>query len=306
MPKIQGSDFVDILFSTSSDDEINTGGGNDVILGSLGADTVFGGEGFDTISYAALFSPMTLSAFGRISHQATSALTQLLSIERIIASSSSNDLIDAALADQFQANVVIDLAAGTIFVPLASQSINVSGFENVTSTNQDDSVIGNSLANFFDLRGGNDTGGGGMGNDVILGGGGNDSLFGGMGEDRLTGGLGADVLKGGLGIDTFQYLNTKDSCLETGLDTITDFQANEVIDLTAIDPFSYTAANESFSWLGLLQGALRAPQAGTAGYQLSPNGIKLFAYVGETSANIDALEINITGISFMSAFNILL
>ena len=306
MAFIVGSDFVDILFSTNSDDQIEAGKGNDVVIGSLGSDTIFGGEGFDSISYAALFSPITLNAFGMITSQSNSEKTQLWSVERIIASSSSNDRIDASLADSLQGSVVIDLSAGTVFVPLASQTINISGFENVTSTNQDDSVIGNSLANFFELRGGNDIGGGGMGNDIILGGDGNDSLFGGQGEDRLTGGLGADFIKGGLGIDTFKYADTKESSLETGIDRITDFQANEVIDLSLIDPFSYTVANESFSWLGLLQGDLRAPQVGTVGYRQTQSGITLFASVAESSTSIHVLELNIAGISFMSAFNILL
>jgi VCBS repeat-containing protein len=63
--------------------------------------------------------------------------------------------------------------------------------------------------------------------ETLNGAGGHDRLRGNLGADTLNGGLGADTLTGGVGADRFVFSG------EFGNDQITDFQANDVIQLDA-------------------------------------------------------------------------
>jgi hypothetical protein len=89
-------------------------------------------------------------------------------------------------------------------------------------------------------------------------------------------------------------------------DKITDFQLNELIDLSMIDPFGATAENEAFTWLGLVQSESSATQAGTAGYLQGRISITLFATVAAPDGASQVLEVCIAGTSSISAFNLLL
>jgi len=64
---------------------------------------------------------------------------------------------------------------------------------------------------------------------VLLGGAGNDALTGGTGNDVLVGGTGSDRLTGGGGRDRFAF-----SSLSEATDTLTDFSAEDLIDLRGI------------------------------------------------------------------------
>ena len=87
--------------------------------------------------------------------------------------------------------------------------------------------------------------GGFDGDDNLTGRNAKDFLSGGEGDDTLRGGLGADTLSGGNGLDTFVYLNAAEC---TG-DTILDFSAGDVVDLSAID--ATTGGNDdAFSFIG--------------------------------------------------------
>ena len=93
--------------------------------------------------------------------------------------------------------------------------------ENGVGGHGDDRINGNQADNGL---WGND------GNDLLLGLGGNDMLNGGVGNDLLNGGAGQDTLTGGGGNDTFVFT-------DLGLgDLITDFNAGDQIDLTALYP----------------------------------------------------------------------
>ncbi|MDB5550563.1 MAG: putative calcium-binding protein [Rhizobium sp.] len=85
-----------------------------------------------------------------------------------------------------------------------------------------------------DLLIGNEAGNtlaGNAGNDTLLGGSGNDTLDGGEGKDRLDGGRGSDELTGGLGADRFVFSTGY------GEDTIKDFEAGDMIDLSRLNGF---------------------------------------------------------------------
>ncbi len=84
--------------------------------------------------------------------------------------------------------------------------------ENAVGGTGNDTIIGNSVANF------------------LIGNNGNDTIDGGDGNDTLLGGLGNDILTGGADADTFVYLPS------SGADIVTDFNAGQgdKIDLTAL------------------------------------------------------------------------
>ena len=90
------------------------------------------------------------------------------------------------------------------------------------------------------------------GHDNIFGNGGNDLLIGDTGNDRLTGGAGRDFLTGGIGSDVFDFNSRTESATgATTSDVISDFTRGlDKIDLSTIDAFEGTAANNTFSFRG--------------------------------------------------------
>ncbi|WP_373502387.1 hypothetical protein [Aestuariivirga sp.] len=94
------------------------------------------------------------------------------------------------------------------------------------------------------------------------------TLYGGDGRDRLNGGNGQDQLSGGRGGDTFVFLSANHSGAdETLRDTILDFAAGDVIDLSAIDAQESSATTDE-AFIFILdptfsgEGQIRASQVG--------------------------------------------
>jgi Ca2+-binding RTX toxin-like protein len=109
-----------------------------------------------------------------------------------------------------------------------------SGDDTIVGGQGDDTINGGNGHNRIGGEGGADRvfGGddddvlfGGAGNDHLSDGKGNDLLVGGVGDDVLDSGPGADTLTGGKGNDTFGIFEKHE------LDTITDFETGEHIDL---------------------------------------------------------------------------
>ena len=137
---------------------------------------------------------------------------------------------------------VIDLRAATLkyevggagFVSYTTATIggltiaNGVVIEDATGAGGADLIVGNSVGNRLDGRGGDDRLRGLDGNDRLLGGTGNDKLVGGLGNDRLHGGDGNDVLRGGRGADRFVF------DLADGHDTLKGFSERDVIDLSGL------------------------------------------------------------------------
>ncbi|MBC7802014.1 MAG: hypothetical protein H7Z10_15460, partial [Gemmatimonadaceae bacterium] len=102
---------------------------------------------------------------------------------------------------------------------------------------------------------------GGRGNDCIAGAAGDDALDGGTGRDTLAGGTGADVLTGGMMGDVFVF-----AALNEGIDRITDFDAADRIDVSAIDADPGTGPDNAFAFIGgaafTAVGQLRVVQSG--------------------------------------------
>lgn len=135
------------------------------------------------------------------------------------------DTVRATVAYALSANVETLVLLGTAAIDGTG-----NGLANV--------ITGNSAANVLD---------GGSGKDTLRGAGGDDTLIGGDGNDLLTGSAGADSLSGGLGDDTFIFLRTGDSKAKAATrDTIMDFAAGDLIDVSAIDADTGVAGDQAF------------------------------------------------------------
>ena len=85
-------------------------------------------------------------------------------------------------------NVILNLNTGVSVQGVEWASFSANQFENVTSGDGNDRLIGNAQDN--ELHGN-------RGNDVLTGGGGNDTIYGGNGFDRIDTGSGDDFIYGG-------------------------------------------------------------------------------------------------------------
>ncbi|KTD56730.1 structural toxin protein RtxA [Legionella santicrucis] len=167
---IIGSNYNDTLTGNASDNIINGGAGNDSINGGAGNDTLSGGLGNDTINGG----------------NGTDTVTYIDAVGGVTVS----------LATISQQNTV------------SSGLDTLSNIENLTGSNYNDTLTGNTSANM---------------------------IIGGQGNDTLTGGAGAD---------TFVW-NSGDN-IGNPTDTITDFNiSQDKIDITNLLVGNVTAANLS-------------------------------------------------------------
>ncbi|MCI4645645.1 MAG: hypothetical protein MRY64_12770, partial [Hyphomonadaceae bacterium] len=118
------------------------------------------------------------------------------------------------------------MEAGSRF---ATSVLSAYGFEAFVGADQDDRVRGNRNAVDYDLDGGA----------------GNDDLEGSGGDDRLVGNTGDDTLTGSGGRDTFAF-----DASHAGADTVTDFSANDFIELTGFGYANAGAAAADFQQAG--------------------------------------------------------
>ncbi len=160
-------------------DTLNGGTGNDSFFGGSGNDTINGGSGTDTVNY-------------------------------------SDDGLDSAGAATQGATV--NLSTGTATDSWGG-SDTLSGIENVTGSNFNDTITGDNNANSLT---------GLSGNDTLNGGGGNDNLNGGAGNDTLDGGTGTDTANyigssGAVTVNLVAGTATGDSSI--GSDTLISIEA---------------------------------------------------------------------------------
>jgi hypothetical protein len=187
---IWGSGGVDYLYGEAGNDELHGNSGKDYLYGGDGDDTLKGGSGNDYLD----------GGFGY----------------DVI---NGGEDIDEVSYSFFAGPIDANLSTGVVRFPGNSTRVDtLTSVENLTGTNGNDVIRGNSLANRLNGSGGNDWIYGGSGNDVLYGGDGNDhlfgeahvdTLFGGNGNDWLDGGDGVDEISGGAGLDTFRRYLTR-------------------------------------------------------------------------------------------------
>ncbi|KAA0996493.1 retention module-containing protein [Pseudomonas sp. ANT_J12] len=161
----------DVLVAGTGNNVLNAGDGNDVLTAGSGNNELHGGAGND-----------------------------------LLYSGPGNDLLDGGTGTDTAsyahatAGVTVDLSLLTAQNTLGAGTDTLTGIENLTGSNFNDTLTGDNNSNVIN---------GGLGNDVLNGGGGDDFLIGGLGNNTLTGGAGAD---------TFQWLAGN-----SGHDVVTDF-----------------------------------------------------------------------------------
>ena len=245
---LNGSAGNDLLIGGDGNDTLNGGAGNDILRGGLGSnDSMDGGAGTEDlldfsdgsvgVTFTLVQSASNTSIAngtgglgnndtyrnieGVIGTNFNDAITGSTAND-IIRGGGGNDTLDGALGIDLvdftdgTAGITFTLTQGAVATVFNASAAGLgtdtySNFEGVIGTAFADTLTGSS------------------GNDIIRGGGGNDTLNGAGGNDVLTGGAGADTLTGGAGNDTFVFgvpLNN--------VDTITDYSAGDVIDITQI------------------------------------------------------------------------
>ena len=175
---LTGSDDSNKIWGLAGNDVLDGDEDDDTLEGGYGADELIGGEGKDTASYAMSMMGVTVRLH------------------------SAQAMGGDAEGDKFG-----EMVRATYFDE-DGDPVNemVPDIENLTGSNNDDILAGDSRVNVLMGLGGNDKlyGGPGGGNDIMHGGPGNDMLFGGKGDDRLFGNDGDDMLNGGPGADRFE------------------------------------------------------------------------------------------------------
>ena len=166
------------------------------------------------------------------------------------------------LVVNFNANYTL----GAQFENLTLNGTNGTANLNGTGNNSDNVIVGNAGNNVLLGLLGSDTLNGGTGNDTLDGGAGNDTLNGGAGIDRLNGGAGVDLHTGGAGNDVFIFSSVADiGNNPLFLETITDFTAGDLIDLSAVDINPGIAGIQSFNRIGAAFTGTGTPSAVSAG-----------------------------------------
>lgn len=249
---IIGGDGADTLDGGDGNDTLNGGAGDDSLIGGLGNDTFVvdsaqdvvveqAGEGTDTVTtdqgsltLAAEVENLTYTGSGDFAGTGNV-------LDNTILGGAGNDTLDGGAGSD---SLVGGLGDDTYVVDAATDvvvELTGEGTDTVT-TDLGSLTLAAEVENLTYIGSGNFTGTG----NVLA-----NSITGGDGDDTLNGAGGADTLTGGLGADHFVVAAIADSPVATPI-TIADFSAadGDIVDLTAIDANSATAADDAFTFIG--------------------------------------------------------
>jgi VCBS repeat-containing protein len=239
--------------SGSGDDVLNVGGGDDQVSGQDGDDEVRGHGGDDTLSGDAGDD----SVFGGTGNDLLGGgddadLLKGQSGDDSMLGGVGDDTLDGGAGlDVLSGGSGADRLKGQGGADLLDGGL---GADTLLGGDGDDSLAGGADSNILaggdgadQLSGGGDADrlSGGKGADVLDGGGGGDLLIGGADDDVLRGGSGADTLDGGHGADRYVFDALGDS-RKAAPDLITHLEAQDLIDLSAIDADTTLAGDQAF------------------------------------------------------------
>ena len=184
--------------------------GNNVLIGGAGADTLDGGGGTDTASYASSPTGVTVSLMTGTGSGGDAQGDTLSNIENLTGSN-----FDDTLEGNCRNNKLVGgLGTDTVSYANATSGANGVGVTvNLALTRAQNTVTAgiDTLSGFENLTGS-------QFNDTLIGSGGVNVLMGLRGNDLLNGGAGADHMLGGTGNDTYVVDNAGDVVDETGGD----------------------------------------------------------------------------------------
>jgi Ca2+-binding RTX toxin-like protein len=185
-------------------EDVTTGSGSDVLVGSNSRNVLDGGPGPDVLSGAGgddvLMDPGGDGAADRLDGGDGDDAMAAGAGPDIYIGGAGEDAVTDYASRTFSVHVTLDGIAddGT-----TGEGDNIGAdVEDVTGGVADDTLVGNSADNELV---------GGAGDDSIAGGDGNDGLSGGAGRDTIEGGAGRDDLEGGAGADA---LRTRDGATD--------------------------------------------------------------------------------------------
>jgi Ca2+-binding RTX toxin-like protein len=183
-----GNDFAQTLRGSAGDNWMNSGRGDDVLIGLGGNDTLVGGAGIDTMHGGTGNDVYYVDLAGDV----------------LFENAGEGD-------DRVATEVSYALAAGVEIETLEAATQSATGAMSLTGNAFANRIVGNEGVNLLDGRGGN---------DILIGLGGNDVLIG----DHVRIGNGwAGIMYGGAGNDTYYVFNGFNSVVESaheGIDRI--------------------------------------------------------------------------------------
>jgi len=201
-----GMDGNDNLDGGAGNDYIDGGAGDDIITGGAGIDTLYGGTGDDTFNQANIADTGDTIDGGDGSDTVDYSGIETAETGGIYADLANNEIL-------------IDSNTDAVFDNSVDKVDTITSIENVSGTQNNDTLLGNDEVNELSGNGGDDYIDGAIGDDTLLGGLGDDEVYGGEGidilygddiansdvtggDDTLSGGAGEDTIYGGYGDDT--------------------------------------------------------------------------------------------------------
>jgi Ca2+-binding RTX toxin-like protein len=229
---VVGSAAFNFVQTGGGDDWVDAGDGGDTLDGQGGADTLLGGPGNDSITGGTGLDYLSGGA-GIDIYRSTDTSGVVADLASGFVNSLTGQPLDFVEPnfETYQFSDGNDIVVGwtqNLTVDLGAGADWFADF----SPGHNDVVFGDALSSGVF---GDDTLQGLAGDDSLAGRGGADQLYGGDGADTLIGGDGADYLSGAAGVDRFVFEATSDSPLAAP-DVIADFQTGvDRIDLSPID-----------------------------------------------------------------------
>jgi Ca2+-binding RTX toxin-like protein len=242
-PPVVGTPAADVLAGTAVDDNLIGFGGDDVIMGHAGADAivagdgndfVHGGEGRDVIS-AGLGDDHVFGGAGADMIHGDAGDDRLFG-------DAGDDLIDAGAGN----DLVMGGAGNDLLVaskndgddtyfgdePNGGAGVDTLDMSAVTTTAKVDLGTG--------LGGRGSAWSSQTGSDTLWG---VENVVTGSGADDITASNAVNIMDGGAGNDVFRFLSAE----AANNDTILNFQAGDVLDLTGMDANAALAGNQAFT-----------------------------------------------------------
>ncbi len=180
-----GSEFDDLILGKDGNDVLAGQGGNDWLKGGNGDDDLHGGGGDDRLEGSA-DEDYLIGGLGNDFLDGGAGADDLFggAGNDIMSGGSEFDFVryDLDHLDGDFRGISADLQAGIIIDPFGGTDV-VSSVEGIVGSHLNDTITGNSEANYLYSQ---------QGNDILSGSGGDDWLFGGAGKDKINGGFGQD------------------------------------------------------------------------------------------------------------------
>jgi Ca2+-binding RTX toxin-like protein len=205
--EIQGRAGADLISGLAGADSLFGAEGNDTLIGGAGADVLDGADDADTASYVTSAAGVNVSLVSGVMGLLGDAQGDTLSgIESLIGSRLADTLVGDEFDNVIEGGLGADRLEGggaalgdgtgdTLSYATSTAAVNVNL---QTGVGLGGDAAGDIIAGFENVTGS-------ALNDTLIGNGVNNLLMGGLGNDALGGGVGTDTLNGGTGIDTADY-----------------------------------------------------------------------------------------------------